>query len=135
MRLKDYPMTQVIARRSLDYRPKRRPAEKVIVEIGRPSRDPEGPDWYCPYRIAGFGGERVFPVFGVDPLQALILSLAGLSAEMTLWGRKDSALRWLGARHLGLEVHRILRFQRDRIRRAVKRRGLTHLVKQGRGRR
>src|SRR5262249_50722945 len=111
MRLKDYAMTTVVARRSLEYCPSRGSKDRLVVEVGRPARDraSEYGDWYCPYRIRGLGRERVFPVFGVDPMQALILALAGLSAEITRWGRKDGALRWLGGRQLALDVHRILR--------------------------
>jgi len=115
-------MTPVVARRSLDYRPQRGEAGKIVVEIGRPARDPKGPDWYCPYRIAGPGHERTFAAFGVDPMQALILSLAGVSSEVTLWGEKEPGLTWLGQRDLGLAVHRMLVGVRGRARRGAKRR-------------
>jgi Domain of unknown function (DUF6968) len=125
MRLRDYAMTRVVARRYLEYRPAQGRSGKVIVEIGKPAPDPASKygDWYCPHRITGLGETRVFPVFGVDPVQALILCLAHLSAEITRWGRKDGALRWLGGRQLGLEVHHILRLQAARNRRQLKRRG------------
>lgn len=114
MRVSEYPMTPVVARRSLDYRPKRGPGGKVTVEIGRPARDPGGADWYCPWRIAGLGHERRFAAFGVDQMQALILCLAGVSSEVTLWGEKDPDLMWMGSRHLGLDVHWMLTDARGR---------------------
>ncbi|MEU8514630.1 hypothetical protein AB0C76_23985 [Kitasatospora sp. NPDC048722] len=50
----------------------------MLLAVGVPCRDPEGPDWSCPYRITGHPGvaDRVTAIVGVDPVQALQLALA-----------------------------------------------------------
>lgn len=119
-----YPMTRVVARRTLQQRrPTGRPRD-IIVEVGTPARDPLGPDWYCPFRVTGLGRARVVRVLGVDQMQALILCLAKLSADLTARGPKDG-LRWLGSRSLHLHVHHILRQSTADVRRRLRRRGYT----------
>ena len=116
-------MTTVIARRVFDYKTNGR-KRRVLVEVGRPRRDPKGPDWYCPYRITGVRKPRIFGAYGIDEMQALILCLAALSQEITEWGKRDPALTWFGDRFLGLYVHAVLRAEGQRTLDEAKRRGV-----------
>jgi len=124
MRLRDYPMTPVIARRTLDYRPKKGRSRVVLLEVGRPARDPRDPaGWYCPYRISGVGRTRKFVIEGGDSLQALILALAALSKDIMGWNNRERALSWDGDRHwLGLQVHRALDAEVQQIARGLPKR-------------
>lgn len=71
--------------------------EKVTVTIGKPKRFPEGDDYYCPYRIVGIGNERVRHAGGVDAMQALVLALRMIGAELyTSPEARSGALRWMG---------------------------------------
>jgi hypothetical protein len=110
MRLRDYPMTPVIARRTLDYHPQKGRSRVVLLEVGRPARDPkDAGGWYCPYRVSGVGRARRFVIEGGDSLQALILALAALSMDITGWNTREKVLSWHGDRRwLGLQVYRAL---------------------------
>ncbi|MEV4165477.1 DUF6968 family protein [Nonomuraea dietziae] len=50
---------------------------RVTVRFGRPCPDAlsEHGDWCCPHQILGLGEEGVGAAFGVDLLQALLLSV------------------------------------------------------------
>ncbi|MEV7359393.1 hypothetical protein [Kitasatospora sp. NPDC091276] len=80
----EYGLGQVIANRELAFAAPDGTQSPVLLEIGLPRRDPEGPDWYCPYRITGHPGvvDRVTAIFGVDSLQALQLALTRLPGEL-----------------------------------------------------
>ncbi|MEU4115379.1 hypothetical protein AB0F71_12895 [Kitasatospora sp. NPDC028055] len=75
---------QVIAHRELLYTAPDGTRSPVLLELGAPRRDPQGPDWSCPCRITGHPdiSDRVTEIFGVDPLQALQLALARFPAEL-----------------------------------------------------
>jgi hypothetical protein len=85
----------------------------VVVRIGKPLPDPlPGGDWFCPGQILGLGDEAVRASFGIDSLQAFLLSVYGI--RLTLRERAEAAsvtLDWLGQPDLGLkvdpEVHRL----------------------------
>ncbi|MFF3069456.1 DUF6968 family protein [Kitasatospora sp. NPDC057904] len=81
----EYELGQVIARRELVFTAPDGTQAPVLVAVGAPCRDPEGPDWYCPYRITGHPGvaDRVTAIFGVDSVQALQLALARLPDELS----------------------------------------------------
>ena len=55
---------------------------KVTVAVGKPQPCPDGVDWYCPYEKLGIGSGHVKYAVGVDPVQALVLALAMLGAEL-----------------------------------------------------
>ncbi|MEV7924216.1 hypothetical protein [Kitasatospora sp. NPDC088779] len=80
----EYELGQVIASRELAFTAPDGTQRPVLLEVGLPCRDPEGPDWYCPYRITGHPGvvDRVTAIFGVDSLQALQLALTRLPGEL-----------------------------------------------------
>jgi hypothetical protein len=70
----------------------------VIVKIGVPQRYPEGEeDYFCPYQILGIGDERVRYGSGIDALQALMLTLKMIGADLyTTPEAKSGALSWVG---------------------------------------
>lgn len=73
-------------------------ANTVTVIIGVPQRYPEGEeDYYCPYQIVGIGDERVRYASGIDPLQALTLTLRMIGADLyTTPEAKNGKLTWVG---------------------------------------
>ena len=56
--------------------------QKVQVLIGKPERSPDGVDWYCPQQIVGIRSGSVRYAMGVDPVQALVLALCMVGAEL-----------------------------------------------------
>lgn len=55
---------------------------KVEVLIGKPEPCPDGVDWYCPHQTVGRGSGEVRYAIGVDTVQALILALSMVGAEL-----------------------------------------------------
>ncbi|MGM1060323.1 DUF6968 family protein [Saccharothrix sp. Mg75] len=79
----------------------------VVVVLGAPRPDPlsSNGDWCCPHRITGLGDEVVGRAFGVDSLQAMLLSVYKLRLELA--ARAEAAgveLNWMGMPDLGLSV-------------------------------
>jgi len=96
------PMTAVIAEREIEAIRADGQDETIIVQVGRPARDPNPKgDWYCPLRIKGREKERVHVVFGIDKLQALQFALGLLDLEVKAFAGKGQ-LSWLGKKALGL---------------------------------
>jgi hypothetical protein len=58
-------------------------------------------DWVCPHQITGIGDESVQATYGVDSLQALLLSVYAVRIKLAESG---STLDWLGMPELGLTV-------------------------------
>jgi hypothetical protein len=98
-----YPMTEPIARREYTLAAAGREAT-IVVELGKPRPFPDAPagDWYCPWTIDGPDGLREHYAGGVDGLQAMLLALSGLRAELQLLARRGK-LTWLDD-GLGLEL-------------------------------
>lgn len=99
-----YPMTEPIAIR--EYVLSVGSARKeVVVRIGRPAPFPDTPqrDWHCPWVIQGPGISIEHWAGGVDALQALLMALSGLRAELQSVGRKGR-LTWLDDADLGLSL-------------------------------
>jgi hypothetical protein len=76
----------------------------VFVRIRRPDRDPlPGGDWRCCFSIDGLPDRE--PVekasFGVDPMQAAIMTLHHVRLELRLLQADGLDLRWLGMSELG----------------------------------
>jgi hypothetical protein len=99
-----YPMTESIARREYTLTVSGRET-KIVVQLGRPAQFPDAPagDWYCPWTLDGPSGVREHYAGGVDGLQALVLAISGLRAELQALGRKGQ-LRWLGSDSVGLDL-------------------------------
>jgi hypothetical protein len=98
-----YPMTEPIARREYTFAAAGREAT-IVVQIGKPAPFPDAPagDWYCPWTIDGRDGLREHYAGGVDGLQAILLAVSGLRAELQVLAR-NGKLTWLDS-GLGLEL-------------------------------
>ncbi|MCZ6592725.1 MAG: hypothetical protein O7F69_11460 [Alphaproteobacteria bacterium] len=91
----------VIAERELELADGR----TVQVVIGQPQLFPEGGSFYCPIRITGIGKEKIMHAGGVDSVQALLLAMQMISANLyTSDEGRAGTLTWLGKRNLGLPV-------------------------------
>lgn len=98
-----YPMTPSIARREYRFT-ESGAASQIIVQLGTPSPLTDAPhgDWYCPWTIDGPGRSTLNHAGGVDSLQALLLALSGLRAELEHLAR-NGQLDWPGG-GLGLDL-------------------------------
>jgi hypothetical protein len=76
-------------------------AEKRSVlqfEIGIPERtDFEEEEYVCHYRISYRGEEKIGSSYGIDSVQAFLLSLAAIRAKvLDIHEALDQSLRWIG---------------------------------------
>ena len=55
---------------------------KVEVRIGRPERLSDSEEWCCRQQIIGIGSERVKQITGGDSVQALLLALLMVGAQL-----------------------------------------------------
>lgn len=55
---------------------------KVEVLLGAPQQLPDHEDWYCSYRKTGIGPGEIMCGYGVDAVQALVLTLAMIGAQL-----------------------------------------------------
>jgi hypothetical protein len=96
---REFEIGDVIAERRLTYESATGSTRDVVVRLGRPLVDPSSPhqDWVCPFQIQGLGSERVKGIFGVDAMQALLLAMHTIPAELAAYVR-DPGGRFL---HLG----------------------------------
>jgi len=93
---------QVLARRILDSRDGR----AVEVVMGIPQRFPDGhDDYFCAFQVIGMGDERIRYGAGVDPFQAVWLTLQMIGGFLyTSAEAKGGTLTWLGQANLGFPV-------------------------------
>lgn len=56
--------------------------QNVRVLIGMPKQQTGDNNWYCPYQTDGIGSGRVGISYGVDSVQALVLALSMVGAEL-----------------------------------------------------
>ncbi|GGU54103.1 DUF6968 family protein [Lentzea flava] len=80
---------------------------EVVIRFGAPRPDPlsGNGDWVCPHQIAGLGDDSVGAAYGVDSLQALLLSVYAVRVKLAESG---GTLDWLGMPELGLTVAPVL---------------------------
>ena len=79
--------------------------ERLAVGTPRPDPLSANGDWCCPHQISGLGDGSVEASFGVDSLQALLLSLYSLRIKLAERAQEASlSLTWLGTADLGLEI-------------------------------
>ncbi len=98
---------EVVAERRLEAVAADGTRTPVTVRFGRPRPDElsEHGDWRCPHRIRGLGEEVTGAAFGVDSLQALLLSVYKARLVLEERARAASArLEWLGLPGLGFTV-------------------------------
>ena len=80
-----FELGEVIAERRLSFEADAGWTREVVVRLGRPVPDPSeqnGP-WLCPYQVDGMGSGHVRAIFGVDSVQALVLAVHTIPAELT----------------------------------------------------
>jgi hypothetical protein len=102
-----YRLGEVVAERRLECVAMDGARTPVVIRFGTPHPDPlsTNGDWCCPHQIVGLGEETVGASFGVDSLQALLLSVYRVRLELTDRATAASVdLDWLGLPHLGLTV-------------------------------
>ncbi len=103
---KTYELGEVVAERQVEAVAEDGTRAPVVLRIGKPLPDPlPGGDWFCPHQILGLGDEAVRASFGIDSLQAFLLSVYGM--RLTLRERAAAAsvtLDWPGQPDLGLKV-------------------------------
>ena len=80
---------------------------EVTVGIKRPVLD-DGP-YKCEYQIVGIGGGKVRAAMGGDSMQALVLALQAIGAELyTSEDAKEGRLTWFGSPNLGFPVSDVI---------------------------
>ena len=96
-------MSVPIASRQLPVLDRDGSASSVNVTVGTPVPDPRDPSrtWACPYQIAAMGRVETRAMFGVDAMQALILTLHILPRELRALAR-DTGIRFVEEADLGL---------------------------------
>lgn len=93
----------IIATRDLVYISNTGEREKAVIEIGKPYQI-EDEAFLCPYRVGSESYEHLFGSVGIDPFQALELSLKTIEAELIYWvRRKGGSFEFLGEPGTGLE--------------------------------
>lgn len=71
--------------------------QQVTVIIGKPRPYENSRDYYCPYCIRGMGPERIRYASGIDGVQALMLTLKKIGAELyTSEQSRSGKLMWEG---------------------------------------
>ncbi|WP_379490097.1 DUF6968 family protein [Nonomuraea rubra] len=102
-----YELGEIMAERQIEAVTADGARSQVTVRFGRPRPDElsTSGDWCCPHQIVGLGEEGVGASFGVDSLQALLLSV--YKVRLKLGERAAAAavrLDWLGQPDLGMEI-------------------------------
>ena len=96
---------EIIAERELEIADGR----TVQVVIGKPRPFPDGNDYLCPFQIIGLGKEIIIGAGGVDSLQALIMALHAISANLyTSDEARAGTLTWLGRRNFSIPVNHVI---------------------------
>jgi hypothetical protein len=87
-----------IATRRFEWRDDGGARHVVEVALGRPVRVDGSGEMRCPFRILGFGSEEVRYAVGVDGVQAILLSLRMIRANLEALEFECSArLSWSGS--------------------------------------
>jgi hypothetical protein len=77
----------------------------VVVQLGppRPNLVAGHTGWYCPYRITGIPDKPDLKMFGggEDAVEAIIVALAIIGAELNYRQKERLGLDWGGVEHLG----------------------------------
>lgn len=98
-----YPMTEIVAQREFDYVGPNG-AAKIVATIGKPAHMPDFPsDWYCPCVIEGPDGRRQLDAAGVDAIQALLMALSAMRADLRHIARRGK-LTFLGDDDISIDL-------------------------------
>ena len=77
----------------------------MSVELYAPTQSDLSDDFQCGYKIEGIGAQKVKFAYGVDSLQALLLAMQSIGADLySSDAAKTGQLRWLGQLDLGIPV-------------------------------
>lgn len=86
--------------------------KKVVIIIGKPEKFPDYEDYYCPYQIVGIGNENIRYAGGIDGVQALLLALNMIGADLYTSNEfKAGILSWKSGEkdNIGFPVPDVLR--------------------------
>jgi len=75
----------VIAIREMEFVAEYGNKEKAFLKVGRPYEYSEDLNWCCPYELSTESRKIVFGMIGIDPLQALELTMKTLPVEIEFW--------------------------------------------------
>lgn len=94
---------QVVAERQIEGVAPDGSGFEVVIRFGAPRPDPlsDNGDWQCPHQIVGLDDDSIGAAYGVDSLQALLLSVYAVRVKLAESG---STFDWLGMPELGLTV-------------------------------
>lgn len=86
---REFELGDVIAERQLVFEATAGWRRDVRVKIGRPALDPSAAHetWVGPFQIEGLGSGRVMGIFGADAMQALLLAIHTIPAELACYVR------------------------------------------------
>ncbi|HKR60429.1 MAG TPA: hypothetical protein VJS64_11905 [Pyrinomonadaceae bacterium] len=92
--MRTFELGELIAERQLTFVTTDGVSKEVVIRLGRPVQDVPDRAWVCPYQVSGLGRDRVTGIFGVDSMQALLLAIHTIPAELSAF-IKDSGGRFL----------------------------------------
>lgn len=80
---------EVIAIREMEFISDNGRKEKAYLKVGKPYEHSKDLDWCCPYELSTESRKKVFGMIGIDPLQALELTMKTLSVEVEYWEKSQ----------------------------------------------
>lgn len=80
---------EVIAIRKMKFISDDGRKEKAFLKVGKPYEYNEDLDWCCPYELSTESSKKVFGMIGIDPLQALELTMKTLKVEIEFWEKNQ----------------------------------------------
>ncbi|MEV4173178.1 hypothetical protein [Nonomuraea sp. NPDC049709] len=102
-----YELGEIVAERQVEGVAADGTRTLVTVRFGKPRPDElsTNGDWCCPHQVVGLGEAGIGAAFGVDSLQALLLSVYKVRLKLEERARAAAVrLDWLGQPELGLRV-------------------------------
>ena len=96
-----FDIGEVIAERQLVFEANEGWARDVKLRIGRPALDPSAPreTWVCAFQIQGLGSGDVTGISGADAMQALLLAIHTIPAELATYSPRSGG-RFLHRGHV-----------------------------------
>jgi hypothetical protein len=88
MTTRTFELGELIAERRLTFEAASGSTKEVVIRVGRPVQDLPGHAWICPYQLEGLGRGTVLGIFGVDSMQALLLAIHTIPAELNAFARE-----------------------------------------------
>jgi hypothetical protein len=98
--MRSHDLGEVIAEHELVFETKDQGRRSVQVRVGKPVPDPSDPErtWMCVYDVGGLDRDRRMAIFGADSMQALVLALHAIPAELAAFARERGGRFVLGDR-------------------------------------